>query len=53
MAIGSIATLAISIFATDGSTSYTPNPIAWFYTLIVPIFLILVITSYYNEKEPY
>ncbi|MBU2844042.1 hypothetical protein RIE95_07605 [Acidithiobacillus thiooxidans] len=53
MVVSIIATIIIAAIATGGATGYTPDPFAWFYTLIVPVFLMLIVTAYYNEKEPY
>lgn len=53
MVVSIIATIIIAAIATGGATGYAPDPFAWFYTLIVPVFLMLIVTAYYNEKEPY
>ncbi len=48
-----IATVIVAAIATNGATGYVPDPYAWFYTLIIPVFLMLIVTAYYNEKTPY
>ncbi|MGC9128443.1 MAG: hypothetical protein ACP5GA_06885 [Acidithiobacillus sp.] len=48
-----IATVVVAAIATDGATGYAPDPYAWFYTLIIPVFLMLILVAYYNEKDPY
>ncbi|MHB1566005.1 MAG: hypothetical protein ACYCXG_04705 [Acidiferrobacter sp.] len=48
-----IATVVVAVLATHGATGYVPNPHAWFYTLIIPVFLMLIVTAYYNEQEAY
>ena len=48
-----IATIIVAAIATGGATGYAPNPYAWFYTLIIPVFLMLILVAYYNEKDPY
>lgn len=53
MILGVIATMVVAAVATDDATGYTPDPHAWFLTLIIPVFLILSVTSYYSDKEPY
>ncbi len=51
--ISVIATIVVAAFATNGATGYAPSPYAWFYTLIIPVFLMLIVTAFYNEKPPY
>lgn len=53
MVVSVIATIMIAAIATRGATGYVPDPYAWFYTLIIPVFLMLIVTAYYNEKDPY
>ncbi|WP_308388291.1 hypothetical protein [Acidithiobacillus sp. AMEEHan] len=48
-----VATVVIAAIATGGATSYAPDPYAWFYTLIIPVFVMLIVVAYYNEKDPY
>lgn len=48
-----IATVVVAVLATHGATGYAPNPQAWFYTLIIPVFLMLIVTAYYNEQKAY
>jgi hypothetical protein len=48
-----VATMIVAAFATGGATGYAPDPYAWFYTLIIPVFLMLIVVAYYNEKDPY
>jgi hypothetical protein len=48
-----IATDVVAAIATGGATGYAPDPYAWFYTLIIPVFLMLILVAYYNEKDPY
>jgi hypothetical protein len=51
--LGVITTLGVAAFATGNATGYGPDPHAWFLTLIIPVFLILSVTSYYSDKVPY
>jgi hypothetical protein len=53
MVIGAIATVAVAALATKGAADFRPDPHAWFLTLVVPGFLVLIVTAYYNEKQPY
>lgn len=53
MVLSVIATIGVAVLATHGATGYVPNPHAWFYTLIIPVFLMLIVTAYYNEQEAY
>lgn len=53
MFIGVVFTVLIAALATHGYNGYTPSPQAWFLTLIVPCFLLILVTAYYNEKTPY
>ncbi|MGC2110145.1 MAG: hypothetical protein WA655_11560 [Candidatus Korobacteraceae bacterium] len=53
MIVGVIATVGVVAFTTKNATGYTPNPHAWFLTLIIPVFLTLSVASYYSDKEPY
>ena len=53
MVLGVLATVVVAAFATENAIGFRPNPYAWFLTLIVPAFLLLGVTAYYNEKEPY
>jgi hypothetical protein len=53
MLLGVLATVAVAAFATKNATGYKPDPHAWFLTLAIPLFLMLGITAYYSDKEPY
>jgi len=53
MVVSVIATIVVAALATNDATGYAPDPYAWFYTLIIPVFLMLIVTAYYNEKDPY
>ncbi|MGB8770753.1 MAG: hypothetical protein WCC92_14130 [Candidatus Korobacteraceae bacterium] len=53
MILGVTATLGVAAFATGDATGNRPDPHAWFLTLVIPVFLILSVTSYYSDKEPY
>jgi hypothetical protein len=55
MVFGMMATVAVAAVATDGATGYSPDPHAWFFAFIVPVFLLLSVTSYsyYGDKESY
>jgi hypothetical protein len=53
MYTGVILTIFVAAIVTHRNNGYTPSARAWFITLIIPTFLMIVVTAYYNEKEPY